>query len=184
MDQPNAPDERPMSNELDAAQATEPSPSGRGRWRAIGRRPWLTTMVGVLVIPLLLAGGLTAMATVKVDPSDAKVVSIETLERDYGVRFDLIGVTAAGGLVDLRFTVLDAEKAKALFHDAASSPALFIENTGSVLRTKKGMSHRLNLLAGGRYFMLFSNAGGVVQSGTRVSVVINDIRLEPIAAMS
>ena len=118
------------------------------------------------------------------DPAAARVVSVADLEQDYGVRFDLIGVTASGGLVDLRFTVLDATKAKALFHDASSSPALYVESTGSVLRTRKGMGHRLDMVAGGRYFMLFSNAGGVVQAGTPVSIVIDDIRLEPIAALS
>jgi hypothetical protein len=163
---------------------TGPALGGVADRTSAGRRSWLLTLVGVLLVPLLVAGSLSAVATATTDPSDARVVSVEALEEDFGVRFDLIGVTASGGLVDLRFTVLDAEKAKALFHDAGSSPSLFIEGSGQVLRTKKGMSHRLNLVAGGRYFMLFSNAGGVVQSGTPVSIVIDDIRLEPIAALN
>ncbi len=118
------------------------------------------------------------------DPSSARVVSATALEADYGVRFDLVAVTASGGLVDLRFTVLDQAKAKLLFHDAASSPALFVEGSGRVLRTRKGMSHHLSLLSGGRYFVLFSNSGGAVQAGTPVSVVIDDVRLESIAAQS
>jgi hypothetical protein len=46
------------------------------------------------------------------------------------------------------------------------------------------MGHHLSLVTGGRYFILFSNAGGVVQSGTSVSVLINDVRLTAIAAQS
>jgi hypothetical protein len=154
-----------------------------GRWRGAVRRPWFVALVGLLVVPLLVTGGLTAMATTTVDPSDARLVSADVLERDYGVRFDLVGVTASGGLVDVRFSVLDAEKAKHLFHDATSSPALYVERSGTLLR-RRGMSHGLSFLTGGRYFVLFSNAGGVVQSGTQVSILIDDVRLEPMAATS
>jgi hypothetical protein len=147
-------------------------------------RPWAVALVGVVILPLLVSGGLSAMGTSVADPSSARVVSATSLEADYGVRFDLVAVTASGGLVDLRFTVLDQAKAKLLFHDAASSPALFVEGSGRVLRTRKGMTHHLSLLSGGRYFVLFSNSGGAVQAGTPVSVVIDDVRLESIAAQS
>ena len=136
---------------------------------------------------MLVLGGLTA--AIDREPrhrraADARVVSSETFEAAYGVRFDLVGVTAAGGLVDLRFTVVDSEKASHLFHDDTTSPMLYLQGSGSVLRMKHGMIHRLNLVTGGRYFVLFSNAGGVVQAGTSVSVVIDDLRTEPIAAQS
>ena len=167
-----------------STEAAGPTPSGPGRWRSILRHQWAMTAIGVLVVPILVATTLTAAATATVDPSDARVVSVAELQEDFGVRFDLIGVTASGGLVDLRFTVLDATKAKTLFHDASSSPALYVEGSGNVLRTRKGMSHRLDLVTGGRYFLLFSNSGGAIQAGTQVSIVIDGVRLEPIAALS
>jgi hypothetical protein len=154
-----------------------------GRWRGAVRQPWLLTLFGVLIVPLVLTVGITAMAPTTTDPSTARLVSADVLERDYGVRFDMVGVTASGGLLDVRFSVLDAEKAKHLFHDTTTSPELYVEQSGAVLR-RRGMSHGLTFLSGGRYFVLFSNAGGVVQSGTRVSVVIDDVRLEPMAATS
>ena len=158
----------------------EPVPAASRR-RA---RSWAMTLMGVVVLPIALAVGVTALAPSVPDASSARVISAATLEADYGVRFDLVAVTASGGLVDLRFTVLDEGKAKTLFHTAASSPALLVEGKGTVLRTKKGMSHSLSLLTGGRYFVLFSNSGGVIQAGTKVSVVIDDVRLESMAATS
>jgi hypothetical protein len=146
--------------------------------------PWLVAVIGVLVLPLLVAGGLTTMASSAPDPSSARVVGQAAFQDEFGVRFDLVAVTASGGLVDLRFTVVDEAKARNLFHDMASSPALLVESTGAVLRMRKGMGHTLSLLTGGRYFVLFSNSGGVVQAGTEVSVAIDDVRLEPIAAKS
>jgi hypothetical protein len=150
------------------------------------RRPvaWIAALVSLVILPLVIAGGLTLAGSGLPDPSGARVIDAQTLEADYGVRFDMVAVTASGGLVDLRFTVVDEAKAKGLFHDLATSPALYVEGNGAVLRTRKGMSHHLSLLTGGRYFVLFSNAGGVVQAGTQVSVVIDNIRLEPITAKS
>jgi hypothetical protein len=147
-------------------------------------RPWTVALFGVLVLPLVIAGALTAAGPRVPDPLDARVVSAKTLEAEFGLRFDLVAVTASGGLIDLRFTVLDQTKAEALFHDVATRPALFVERSGKVLRSRKGMAHHLTLVTGGRYFMLFSNSGGAIQSGTQVSVVIEDIRLEPMVAQS
>jgi hypothetical protein len=174
-----------MSTETNPTQPT-PSESGAPA-PATGRRrpnPWAIALIAVLVLPLLVSGGLSAMGASEPDPSSARVVSASTFEADYGIRFDLVAVTASGGLVDLRFTVLDEAKAKGLFHDSASTPAIFVEGSGRVLRTRKGMSHHLSLLTGGRYFVLFSNSGGAVQAGTEVSVALDGVRLEPMAAKS
>jgi hypothetical protein len=141
------------------------------------------TALGVIVVPLVLAIGLTTFASTAGDPAASRVLSAADLERDFGIHVERVAVTAAGGLVDLRFTVVDQDKAIALFHDAATVPALYVEQQGIVLRTKK-MGHHLSLVTGGRYFILFSNAGGIVQSGTSVSVLINDVRLTAIAAQS
>ncbi len=148
--------------------------------RRVGRSQRM--LLGLLVVPLLVGTTITALGSGGVDPSNAQVLTAEQLGSQYGIRFDLVAVTASGGLVDLRFTVLDQEKAVALFHTTDTAPALYLEQSGIVLRTKKGMSHHLSLVTGGRYFMLFSNAGGVVQAGTRVSVVVNDVRLAPVVA--
>jgi hypothetical protein len=177
------PESMPAGTGLESAVSNEVATPGPGRAR---RRPiaWIAALIGVAVLPLVIAGGLTVAGNGPPDPSGARVIDARTLEADYGVRFDMVAVTASGGLVDLRFTVVDEAKAKGLFHDTATSPALFVEGRGAVLRTRKGMNHTLSLLTGGRYFVLFSNAGGVVQPGTQVSVVIDNIRLEPITAKS
>ena len=166
----------------DPGAELEPAPASSRRQA----RSWAMALMGVVVLPIAFAVGVTALAPSVPDASSARVISEATLEADYGVRFDLVAVTASGGLVDLRFTILDEEKAKAkgLFHSVASSPALLVEGKGTVLRTRKGMNHTLSLLTGGRYFVLFSNSGGVIQAGTKVSVVIDDVRLESMAATS
>jgi len=154
-------------------ETSEPVPA-KSRRRP---RPWAIALFSVIVLPLVMAVGLTTLGTSVPDASAAKIIDAKTMEADYGIRVDLVAVTAQGGLVDLRFTVLDEAKAKALFHDVATMPALFVEGKNATLRTTKGMNHNLSLL-------LYSNAGGVVQAGTQVSVVIDGVRLQPTAAES
>ena len=136
----------------------------------------------------MVAAGLTLTATTTdlftQKAADARLVPATELEQVYGIKVNLLAVTAAGGLVDLRFTVVDKDKAAVVLHDAYSLPELLVAGTGAVLRAPQANAHKMNLIDGGSYFLLFPNSGGVVQAGTGVSVVVDGIRLEPITAQS
>ena len=171
--------------------AFPPATSGHGggtRGRRLPRRTWFAAMAGVVILPLLVAATIT-FTTFGAndhgsDAAAARVVSAADLEAAYGIRVKLVAITAAGGLVDVRFTVTDKERAAHIFHDALAMPELFVETSGAILAAPRPMAHKLTLLDGATYFLLFPNAGGVIQPGTTVSVVIDDIRLSPIAAQS
>ncbi len=156
--------------------------------RRLPRRTWLAAVVGVLVLPLAVAAGLSWTAATtdafKTRAADARVVSASEFEREYGIRVNLVAVSAAGGMIDMRFTVTDREKAEHLLHDATSEPALYVESSGTVIQAPTGMRHKVTILDGGSYFILYANPGGSIQSGTPVSVVVDDVRLEPIDAQS
>jgi hypothetical protein len=147
-------------------------------------RKWIA--VG-LVLLLLAAGGLLAYRSgsdTSSDASKATPISAAELESRYGTRIDLVALTALGGLVQLRFTVLDKTKAETLFHVAEMMPALIAEPTGKVLHAPTGMRHHLTLLDGGSYFVLFANAGNALASGTPVSVLIDNVKLEHLVTAS
>ena len=85
-------------------------------------------------------------------------MSASLLEERYGLRVNLIGVTAAGGLVDLRLKVLDAEKAKSLLKDAANFPKLTV--TGSdvtLLAAEDSQAQAANLEDGRLLVILYPN---------------------------
>jgi cytochrome c-type biogenesis protein CcmE len=163
-------------------------PAGSTPTRRMPRRTWLAAVAGVLVLPIAVAAGLTISAagsgTVASNAAAARVVSAADMEQEYGIKVNLVAVTAAGGLVDVRFTVVDKAKAIHILHDGASMPELLVEPSGTVIHAPTGMRHKVTLLDGGTYFLLYSNPGGAVQAGTEVSVVIGDIRLEPLDAQS
>ncbi len=161
---------------------------GVRRGRPSVPRTWLAAIAGVLVLPLVVAATLTFTAAGSSGSASnaaaARLVSAADMENEYGIRVTLVAITAAGGLVDLRFTVLDKEKAAHILHDAAAMPELLVETSGAVLSAPKAMAHKLTLLDGATYFLLYPNAGGVIQRGTGVSVVIDGIRLAAIDAQS
>ena len=163
------------------AEAPAVSPASRRPWRAR-----VTVAFAVLVVPLLLVAGITASSAPrgKVSLASIPVVSAAALESEFGIRVDLIGVTAAGGLVQLRFTVTDEQKAALAFHEDGSLPSLAVESRGLVITAPNSMVHHLKVLGGASYFILYSNPGGYVQAGTPVSVLIGNVRLAPITAQS
>jgi hypothetical protein len=141
-----------------------------------------TWTAGVLAALILVGGGImwfnrpvtnTALAS-------SRPVSAEVLEKQYGARIETVALLAAGGLIELRFQVVDKDKAMALFGPVDEMPMLAIEGTSKVLESAKGMKHHLTLLNGGSYFIFYTNAGNVVHEGSNVSMVVNGVRLEHI----
>jgi len=171
------------AGEPEFAPAAPAAGAGTGRPRL---RVLLTAALGALVLPLAVAATLTwTAATAGHDGShaaDARVVSAVEMEEEYGIRVGMIAVTADGGLVDVRFTVVDSAKAGHILHDATTLPELLVETSRAVLRAPQPHAHKLNLADGATYFLLFPNSGGVIQRGTPVSFVIDSIRLEAVDA--
>lgn len=176
---------------LDSVPAPS-EPAGVTPRRGPRLRTWMAAIAGVLVLPVAVAAVITVTtagpgdggADRTANAAAARVVSATDLEQEYGIKVNLVAVTATGGLVDLRFMVVDKEKAAHALHDAGTMPELFVENSGTVLSMPKGMKHTLTLVDGARYFILYSNPGGAIQAGTQVSVVIGDVRLAPFSAQS
>jgi hypothetical protein len=109
-------------------------------------------------------------------------ISASALEERYGVQVKLIGVTAGGGMIDLRLKIVNAAKARRLLQDPANLPALIVQDGGTTLKAPESVSYDLNLESGGVFFVLFPNTRGVIRPGTPVTVGFGDVRLDPIIA--
>jgi hypothetical protein len=108
----------------------------------------------------------------------SSAITATELEDRYGVKVEVVGLLANGGLIELRFQVTDADKATQLFGPVDEMPVLAVEGTGRVLRSAKGMKHtNLELLDGAAYFFLYTNAGDAVHEGSEVAFVVNGVRL-------
>ena len=117
-------------------------------------------------------------------PSDAE--NLMKLQNDWGI--ELIGPrhTAAGYFLDLRFRVVDPEKAAALLRRQVTRYVI-VEKSGAVLRVPS--TEKLGLLRSAVatpsmvkrdriYSALFANPGRHVQPGDKVTVVLGDFKAQ------
>jgi hypothetical protein len=91
-----------------------------------------------------------------------------------GVRIVHVALTGGGGLLDLRFQVLDPAKAAAL-HDRARPPALVSEDNGVVANELlMGHEHTGSFHGGQSYYFVFTNPGNLIERDSRVMVLLGD----------
>ena len=104
-------------------------------------------------------------------------VSPSGLVQRSGVRIVRVAVSGAGGLVDLRYQVVDSEKATSV-HSTTTPPLVIDERSGAVIdRLFMGHIHSQKPKVGLTYYLLFDNPGDVVRSGGLVTVQLGDARL-------
>lgn len=109
------------------------------------------------------------------------VVAAEDLGQASGVLITRVAVTGGGGLVDLRFRVVDPDRAHAL-HAVGTPPAVVDERTGLVVHELlMNHSHSGAYRAGVTYYLVFTNPGNWVHRGGRVTVLLGDAQVEHVA---
>lgn len=138
----------------------------------------------LLIVALLTGGSLLAcqeLAPQQSEPSPpaGETISADELEARHGLLVRLIGVTAAGGMIDFRMKIMDAEKAKPFLEDPANLPRLIVAESGLELMTPEGLDDDIEWVDGGILFNFYPNDGNAIEPGTPVIVQFGDIHLEP-----
>jgi hypothetical protein len=150
-------------------------------------KPSLTLAVAAIAALCLLTCPNRALGgpnrTADPPSGDATGPDQSELEEEWGVRIESLRLSAAGYFIDFRYKVQDPDKAAALA-DQAEKPYLIDQATGARLpiptTPKLGPLRQTaqKLEAGKIYFMFFSNARGLIKSGSQVTVVVGDRRIE------
>jgi hypothetical protein len=114
----------------------------------------------------------------------SKKDKMQIAEKKWGIRPLSIQLTAAGSLLDYRFRIVDPDKALALMK-RGDKAFLIDQASGAKLpvpRTKVGPLRQTGTKpkAGKVYPILFSNTGKVIKSGSKVTLVVGDFRMENI----
>ena len=105
-----------------------------------------------------------------------------TLEETWGIELLGIRSTAANYMLDFRYRVLDAEKAKPLFRRKAR-PQVIDQTSGAKVGVfsspKTGPMRSSDTPQVDRnYFIMFANPGRYIEVGSKVTVVIDDFKVE------
>jgi hypothetical protein len=143
-------------------------------------------LIGAIILILLLAIGLYGYNTFRAiqspQPEGGVTITQSALEENYGVHVQLVAVTAAGGLVDLRLQITDAEKAQAFLSDSVNLPALRVGDD-VILRTDDTAALQdIQIEKGKSIFYLYPNSGNTLKPGDPVNIVFGDLQVEAIQA--
>jgi hypothetical protein len=137
----------------------------------------------MVVVAILLLGGGAAYAWWAGQKADVRagttLVTAEGMAARYGIDVNLIGLTAAGGLVEFRYQVVDPDKADRMIHDDKLLPIVVVEESGATMLISRP-HHAAEVQLGGTYFFLFANAHDAIHAGSKVTLVLGDSRLEHI----
>jgi hypothetical protein len=142
----------------------------RGRQRIL-----LVTLVALLVAALAWrhADGAAARPPYRV-PQSADI------ESALGVRFTQAEVVADGGLVEIRYVVLDAQKASRFQSDTKHPPLLRSERRNGVAWRAALMRQGHELRPGQDYFLLYLNNHNAIRPGETIEIDAGTRKLQHI----
>jgi len=100
------------------------------------------------------------------------------IEERFGVRFTGLHLVARHGLVDLRYRVLDAGKAKNFGHYTETSPLIIAEDSNKLVEVTIMGLHNHRVETGRGYYILYRNTGDALDPGSLVTIQLGDLRLE------
>ena len=148
------------------------------------RVKWVAILFVSFILILVVSGGLGFRAIARSRQAAQNVENqqkvADAIADRLGIRITKVVVTADGGLVDLRYQVIDPDKAVFLFDNLDVVPMMIAPN-GEVIRLES-LPHRHDVYAGLAYFILYRNAKNSVQPGSQVTVVVgDDLYLEHVA---
>ncbi len=137
-------------------------------------------LVGIMIVIFLLTA-FFAYRSFSSRPAFT-TISQSILEEKYGLRVNLVAVTAAGGMVDLRLKILDGAKAQLLLQDKENFPVLATTD-GSVRLNPSAdaAAQEIKFENDGNIFIIYPNAGNAMKPGESVTIQFGNTALEPIA---
>ena len=138
------------------------------RYRPSGRPGFRVLVVALAIAVLgagaaLLGGGAFAKGPDRV-PEDPGV------ESELGIRVDRASVVADGGIVEIRYTVLDNQRASRFQNDVHHPPVLHSEQRGGDIYRTALMRQGHDLRPGQSYYVLYLNNKGAIHRGDTISM--------------
>jgi hypothetical protein len=103
--------------------------------------------------------------------------AMNAIADEWGIRFVHLAVLADGGLLELRFQIVNPDRVALMFEDLELIPWIIDEDTGTEIKLNN-LPHSHDIPAGLNEFIIYRNIGGVVLPGDLVTLVVGDLRLE------
>jgi hypothetical protein len=138
------------------------------------------TLIGLIVLAVLAVWMLVSQFDLALfAPKVTSVVELPqtAFTEETGIRLTLVAITAAGGMIDIRYQVVDPDKA-VIIHDEDNPPLIMDTKTGTPLFFTRHSGHSFDLHTGVTYSYHIINSGGLIKRGEKIMLQIGDSRLE------
>jgi hypothetical protein len=169
---------------MNATTIPMPRPRRAGVVRLAALGPALAVALAGLALGFRFAGG---SATPPPRPVPGHTPASAAIESRYGMRVVQVGLTADGGMLDLRFIAVDPAKVGQLTAHHSPRPTvgmrLLVESTGTILSTEAMAPHGDGLRAGAEYFTIFRNDGNMLHEGSKVTLIVGSLRLRHLVVL-
>ncbi len=151
--------------------------------RAPGFRNSLVQILFVLVAAAVIVLVAFTQGFLRSSPSAMAPVPLSpAVEAKWGVRVTQVAVTADGGLIELRFIVLDSDKATGMMSSVDNLPVMHPDGSDVVVNSAAQMGEHTILTAGQTYFLLYRDTAGTVKRGTSLSIHFGDLHIDNVTA--
>jgi hypothetical protein len=138
-------------------------------WSTVIRR-----QAGRIMIVLLALGLIAAVGWRFAGNADAKsgyaVPQDGKMESQLGVRITQASLVGDGGLVEIRYTVLDNQRASAFQNDVKHPPLLKNEKNGKTAWRAALMKQGHELRPGQTYYILYLNNQNAIKRGDKIEI--------------
>ncbi|MFJ8577998.1 hypothetical protein [Micromonospora sp. NPDC093277] len=139
--------------------------------RRAGQAVLLLLVLALVAVSIVRFGGSAEARPGYAVPQDGQ------LEGALGIRFTQAAVVADGGLVELRYVVLDTQKASAFQNDTKHPPRLRNERSGKLAWRAALMKQGHELRPGQSYYLLYLNNDNAIKRGDKIEVTSGQRRL-------
>lgn len=156
--------------------------SAPGRRAALGGRAARRWLVVAVVVAAAVGATIAIHAWSSGPAATGATPTNPAIEATWGIRVTHVAVTADGGLVELRFVVLDSDRALAMMQNVANIPVLRNEVTGALAPSVALMAAKHQISAGRESFLLYRNTRGAVKPNQPVSIVFGTLELDHVVA--
>jgi hypothetical protein len=151
------------------------------------RRRLLTDALAVAVAVVMTTAFVAGAADKRKGESERKqqrkkVPESQEVESKNGLKIRGAELVGDGGLLYVRYTVLDPDKAEKVKkgEGTANGPSIENKKNKKVLSATGGMKHDHKLRAGQTDFVLYQNTGGAVKKGDTIDITIGGSTLSKV----
>ena len=107
---------------------------------------------------------------------ETPAITSTDLKDEYGVQVSLVATSMMNSIVDVRLKIIDPEKAQKLLMNQAA----LLVNEQSLVLAPHMHSHTGNRLKAGKVFIIFFPTQPQIYTGSEVSLIFGQQRLEPV----